>query len=96
MALRFTGSDNDINVFTDEPEFCEWKWLAPHELVDLAVPLSVMFTKSLNRLRANSGLVGQKNPLELLHQRQHFNLYISLQCRNYRIQKSRLVIAGYS
>jgi putative (di)nucleoside polyphosphate hydrolase len=38
MALRFTGVDSDINIATEEPEFCEWKWLSPHDLVDLAVP----------------------------------------------------------
>ena len=38
MALRFTGDDSDINIATEEPEFCEWKWLPPHDLVDLAVP----------------------------------------------------------
>ena len=38
MALRFTGNDSDINIATEEPEFCEWKWLSPHDLVDLAVP----------------------------------------------------------
>ena len=38
MVLRFTGDDSDINIATEEPEFCEWKWLSPHDLVDLAVP----------------------------------------------------------
>ena len=38
MALRFTGSDADININTENPEFCEWRWLAPAELVKLAVP----------------------------------------------------------
>ena len=38
MALRFTGDDSDINIATEEPEFCDWKWLSPHDLVDLAVP----------------------------------------------------------
>ena len=38
MALRFTGDDSDINIATEEPEFCEWKWLSPHDLVDLAAP----------------------------------------------------------
>ena len=37
MALRFTGDDSDINIATEEPEFCEWKWLSPQDLVDLAV-----------------------------------------------------------
>ena len=38
MALRFTGSDADININTENPEFCEWRWLAPAELIKLAVP----------------------------------------------------------
>ena len=38
MALRFTGQDHDINIDTTEPEFCDWKWLSPHDLIDLAVP----------------------------------------------------------
>ena len=38
MALRFTGSDADIDINTENPEFCEWRWLAPAELVRLAVP----------------------------------------------------------
>ena len=38
MALRFTGNDEDININTAEPEFCEWRWLEPSELVNLAVP----------------------------------------------------------
>ena len=38
MALKFTGSDADININTAIPEFCEWRWLVPKELVTLAVP----------------------------------------------------------
>ena len=38
VALRFTGNDDDININTVEPEFCEWRWLEPRELVNLAVP----------------------------------------------------------
>ena len=38
MALRFTGSDADIDINTAIPEFCEWCWLAPTKLVSLAVP----------------------------------------------------------
>ena len=38
IALHFTGSDSDININTASPEFCEWRWLAPTELVELAVP----------------------------------------------------------
>ena len=38
MALRFTGNDADININTENPEFCEWHWLPPTKLVNLAVP----------------------------------------------------------
>ena len=38
LALRFTGQECEINIATQEPEFCEWKWLSPNDLVNLAVP----------------------------------------------------------
>ena len=38
MLLRFTGSDADINIQTEEPEFIEWRWASPDQLVGLAVP----------------------------------------------------------
>ena len=38
MLLRYNGADADINIETAEPEFCEWKWLPPDKLIDLAVP----------------------------------------------------------
>ena len=50
MALRFTGQDADIDIATAIPEFCEWKWLAPQELVDLAVP----FKRDVYRTVLNS------------------------------------------
>ena len=28
----------DININTPEPEFGAWKWVAPGELIDMAVP----------------------------------------------------------
>jgi putative (di)nucleoside polyphosphate hydrolase len=38
IALRFTGTDADINVATPEPEFAQWKWLALESLPRLIVP----------------------------------------------------------
>jgi putative (di)nucleoside polyphosphate hydrolase len=38
IAMRFTGSDSDIDVATDHPEFAEWKWLAVEALPRLIVP----------------------------------------------------------
>jgi putative (di)nucleoside polyphosphate hydrolase len=38
LALRFTGTDDDINLATPEPEFAEWKWVSVDELLELIVP----------------------------------------------------------
>ena len=38
ILLRYTGTDADINIQTDIPEFESWQWMAPDELVKLAVP----------------------------------------------------------
>lgn len=36
--LRFAGVDADINIETEHPEFSEWQWLAPDQLVANIVP----------------------------------------------------------
>lgn len=38
FALRFTGDDSEININTEHPEFCEWKWADINTLPDLIVP----------------------------------------------------------
>ena len=38
VALRFTGADSDINIQTEHPEFINWQWLSPDELIQRAVP----------------------------------------------------------
>ncbi len=38
LAMRFTGEDTDIDIKTHEPEFAQWKWLAPEALPRLIVP----------------------------------------------------------
>ena len=35
---RFLGTDEDVNIATHEPEFCDWKWIEPEELPELIVP----------------------------------------------------------
>jgi len=37
-ALRFTGSDADINIATEHPEFNAWCWMPLADLVDKIVP----------------------------------------------------------
>lgn len=39
VAARFTGADEDINIFYDRfPEFQKWQWVALHDILDLIVP----------------------------------------------------------
>jgi len=38
FALRFLGSDNEIRIDTDEPEFDAWKWVEMADLPNLIVP----------------------------------------------------------
>ena len=37
-AMRFTGSDSDINLETEHPEFSEWRWVRREQLPELIVP----------------------------------------------------------
>ena len=38
FAMWFTGSDADINLATEHPEFDAWKWVKPEQLPELVVP----------------------------------------------------------
>ncbi len=38
FAMRFTGTDRDIDIATEHPEFSNWKWAKPATLPDLIVP----------------------------------------------------------
>lgn len=35
---RFIGTDGDVNIETDHPEFRAWKWAEPSELASMIVP----------------------------------------------------------
>ena len=37
-ATASAHDEADINIDTAEPEFCEWRWVEPRSLVQLAVP----------------------------------------------------------
>ena len=37
FVMRFTGSDGDINLDSDHPEFREWKWISVDQLPELVV-----------------------------------------------------------
>lgn len=38
LALRFTGTDADINLSSREPEFADWRWMTVAELMASIVP----------------------------------------------------------
>ncbi|MDT9597893.1 RNA pyrophosphohydrolase [Sphingosinicella rhizophila] len=38
FLMRFTGSDEDVNLETAEPEFRAWKWADPSDLPAMIVP----------------------------------------------------------
>ena len=38
FVVRFTGTDDDINIATENPEFLDWKWVELEAIADLIVP----------------------------------------------------------
>ena len=38
FAVRFEGTDSDIDIATKHPEFARWKWVDLEETIDLIVP----------------------------------------------------------
>lgn len=38
FLVRFLGTDADVNIATDHPEFREWRWIEPQKLPELIVP----------------------------------------------------------
>lgn len=38
FVMRFSGTDNDINIQTEHPEFCAWQWVEAARVPELIVP----------------------------------------------------------
>ncbi len=38
FAMRFSGDDSDININTEDAEFCDWKWIKMEDLPGVIVP----------------------------------------------------------
>ncbi len=36
--MDFLGSDSNININTEDPEFSDWKWFTPDDVLDRIVP----------------------------------------------------------
>ena len=47
FAFRFLGTDRDINIATEHPEFSSWRWADLTELADLIVPFKRQLYKDL-------------------------------------------------
>lgn len=48
FLLRFEGTDRDVNIATDHPEFSQWRWLPPQDLVANIVPFKrAVYTRVL-------------------------------------------------
>lgn len=51
-ALRFRGTDKDINIDTEIPEFSEWKWVMPSELSGIIVEFKrSLYSEILDKLK---------------------------------------------
>ncbi len=52
FAMRFTGTDADINIATEHPEFSEWQWLDMDKLPDIIVPFKrVLYQRLVEEFR---------------------------------------------
>ncbi|HEX3535977.1 MAG TPA: RNA pyrophosphohydrolase [Stellaceae bacterium] len=52
FAMRFTGSDTDIDLATEHPEFDAWEWVAPERLPEMIVPFKrALYRDVLHELR---------------------------------------------
>ena len=38
FLCRFLGRTSDVNIATEDPEFCDWKWIEARQLPDIIVP----------------------------------------------------------
>ena len=53
FAMRFTGTDADIDPATEHPEFDAWQWVVPDRLPELIVPFKrAIYTDLLIEFRA--------------------------------------------
>lgn len=38
FLMRFKGTDDQVNIETDHPEFSQWRWIGADEIIDRIVP----------------------------------------------------------
>ena len=47
FVMKFIGKTDEIDVKTKNPEFIDWKWIAPSELLNVAVNFKVDIYKKI-------------------------------------------------
>lgn len=47
FLIKFTGSDEDINIATDHQEFLEWRWADIQQLYDIIIPFKKKLYKAV-------------------------------------------------
>ena len=49
FVMRFLGNDNEINIKTKNPEFCEWKWINLENITDHVVDFKLHVYESVKK-----------------------------------------------
>ena len=61
--MRFLGSDAEVNIQTETPEFSAWKWIPPDALVENIVPFKKsVYQKVLSEFSKSLLMPGQQVP----------------------------------
>ena len=52
FITRFLGNDDEINLNTKHPEFIDWRWIEPNELVKVIVDFKKdLYSNLLNEIK---------------------------------------------
>tara|TARA_B110001450_G_C17636062_1_gene487225 strand:- start:212 stop:688 length:477 start_codon:yes stop_codon:yes gene_type:complete len=49
FLMRFIGKNNEININTENPEFCEWKWIDLENITDLVVDFKLQVYEKIKK-----------------------------------------------
>ena len=49
FVMRFFGQDSEINIKTNNPEFCEWKWINLENITDLVVDFKLQVYEDIKK-----------------------------------------------
>ena len=63
FVMRFLGTDSDINVATEHPEFAAWKWVPIEHVADLVVSFKrQLYLDLLQELRTSGTIADAGQP----------------------------------